>query len=130
MSARGDRSVTVKGSELVDSINPSNQFSSPIEAKGGKLAVVYLSLKNTGQESGNMMFTDFKMVDSQGRTYDQLQDFEELGSLYMWMEDKGLSSPEDQLFPGGENETAIVFRVAPDAEGLQLSVNDQLMAIQ
>ena len=41
-----------------------------------------------------------------------------------------LSSPQDQIFPGGEMNTAKVFRVAPDAEGLKLSVNRNLMDIE
>jgi hypothetical protein len=130
LAVRNDRSVKITGSEMTESIKPSNEFLTPIEAKGGKLAIVYLTLKNTGSESGNMMFTQFTLVDSQGRQYSELEDFEELVSLNTWLEDKGLAKPEDQLFPSGEAQSARVFRVAPDSEGLQLSVNDKLMAIQ
>jgi hypothetical protein len=129
LAVRGDRAITVTGSEVVDIIT-INEFFPPIEAKGGKLAIVYLNLKNIGNESGNMFFTQFKLVDDQGREYSELQDFEEIGSLYLWLEEKGLASPDDQLFPGGEAQSARVFRVAPDAEGLQLSVNNKLMAIE
>ena len=130
VAVRDDRTITVKESEIVDSIRMDDQFVSPIEGKGGKLAIVYMTLANTGQESGNMFFTDFTVIDSQGRTYEELQDFDELGSLYFWLEKNNLSSPEDQIFPGGEMDTAKVFRIAPDAEDLKLFVNRNLMDIQ
>lgn len=40
-----------------------------VESKGGKLIVVYATVENTGNESGNLMFTQVDLVDNQGREY-------------------------------------------------------------
>ena len=41
-----------------------------------------------------------------------------------WAKNKGLAETGDQLFPGGTANSAIVFRVAPNANDLKLLVND------
>ena len=121
---REDRSLTVTGSEEHSSISSSNQFMDPVPAKGGKLIAVFMTIKNTGNESGNMFWTDFKLVDSQGRKYDDVEDFTEIMTINDWAKGLGLADNGDQLFPGATAKTVAVFRVAPDAEGLQLLVND------
>ena len=123
---RNDRAITVNSSEEVAEISINNEFTDPIEAKGGKLIVVYLTMENTGNESGDMFWTQFELVDDQGRTYKEVEDFL---TLAMWLEEKGLEDPSNQLFPGGSAETARVFRVAPDASNLMLLVNEQSFAI-
>lgn len=120
---RPDRSLVVTGSEIYSSIATSNQFMDPIESKGGKLVAVFMTIKNTGNESGNMFWTAFQLEDSQGRKYDNIQDFTEIVTLSAWSRERGLASSGDQLFPGGSAQTAAVFRVSPDAEGLRLVVN-------
>lgn len=127
-SVAGDRSITVSNSEQVPSIS-ANEYLPPLEEKGGKLIVVYVTLKNTGEESGNMAFTTFELVDSQGRKYSTIEDFEEIVTITDWLSTKGLADSSDQLFPGGTAETAYVFRTAPDAEDLKLLVRDQTFAI-
>lgn len=126
----GDRSITVTGSEVVDYIPSDNQFTDPVEAKGGKLVVVYMTLSNTGSDSGNTFFTDFDLVDSQGREYDNIEDFEESVVVDTWAESKGLGSNGDQLFPGASVNVLQAFRVAPDADGLKLSVRDKKFDIK
>ena len=127
---RNDRAIQIEGSEVVESLVPGNQFMSPVEAKGGKLVVVYMTLKNTGQESGNLFWTTFQLIDDQDRKYDEIQDFEELVSVNDWLDSQGLESGDSQLFPGGTTQTAKVFRVAPDANNLGLLVSGQVFAIQ
>lgn len=121
---REDRSLTVTGSEEHSSISSSNQFMDPVPAKGGKLIAVFMTIKNTGSESGNMFWTDFKLMDSKGRKYDDIEDFTEIMTINDWAKGLGLADQGDQLFPGATAKTVAVFRVAPDAEGLQLLVND------
>jgi hypothetical protein len=123
-SVRGDRSLTVTGSNAMSSIRVSNQFMDPIESKGGQLIAVYMTISNTGKESGNMFWTSFDLEDSQGRKYDSVEDFADLTTLNMWIEEQGLASSGDQLFPGASAQTVAVFRVAPDAQGLRLVVNE------
>ncbi len=127
---RNDRAIQIESSEIVDSIATGNEFIPPVEAKGGKLVIVYMTLQNTGQESGNIFWTTFQLVDGQERTYDEIQDFEEMVSIGTWLDSQGLESGDSQLFPGGTAQTAKVFRVAPDAENLNLVVNGQTFAIQ
>ncbi len=127
---RYDRAVQIERSETVDSIPSRNQFMKPVDAKGGKLVVVYMTLNNTGQESGNMFWTKFQLVDSQGRKYDEIEDFEEIVSIATWLESQGLENAGNQLFPGATAQTAKVFRVAPDASDLRVLVNGKSLNIQ
>lgn len=120
-----DRSIKVDRSDVLESLIPANQFATPVDTKGGKLIVVYLSLKNTGQESGNMFWSTFQLQDSQERKYDDLKDFEELSSVNLWLSEQGLANQGDQIFPGGTAQTAKIFRVAPNATGLKLIVKRQ-----
>lgn len=126
---RNDRSLRVDGSEVLGSIQTNNQFMGSLEAKGGKLVAVYMTIENTGNESGNMLWTDFKLRDNQGRSFDDIEDFEELVIVNTWAEEKGLSDPSSQLFPGATSAIVKVFRVSPDAEGIELIVNNQAFAI-
>lgn len=128
-SVRNNRDLRVDGSEVLDSIQTNNQFMGNLEPKGGKLVAVYMTIENTGNESGNMLWTEFKLRDNQGRSFDDIEDFEELMIVNTWADDKGLSDPSGQLFPGATAEIVKVFRVSPDAEGLELTVNNQSFAI-
>lgn len=124
-----DRAIKVNRSDVVTQISPDNQFMKPVESKGGKLVVIYMSLKNTGQESGNMFWSKFHLVDNQGRKYDEIEDFEEIVSVNAWLKNQRLEKTGDQLFPGATAETAKVFRVAPDADGLKLTINNVTLDI-
>jgi len=127
---RDDRAVQIERSETVDSIPSGNQFLKPVDAKGGKLVVVYMTLTNTGQESGNMFWTKFQLIDDQGRKYDEIEDFEEIVSIDTWLESQGLEKASSQLFPGATAQTAKVFRVAPDTSNLRVLVNGKSLNIQ
>ncbi|CAK6694695.1 DUF4352 domain-containing protein [Synechococcus sp. BA-124 BA4] len=121
---RSDRSLIVTGSEVLQSISSENQFIDPVESKGGKLVAVFVTIKNTGKESGNMFWSQFKLKDSQDRSYDAIEDFTEIMAIDAWAKDQGLADKGDQLFPGAVAQTVAVFRVAPDANGLSLVMNN------
>lgn len=124
-SVRADRSVQIDRLELVDSLPTGNPYIKPVEADSGKLAVVYLQAKNTGKESGDLMFTTFELVDSADRKYSEIQDFEDIVSLNAWAETQGLDSSDKQLFPGETASVVKVFRIAPDAAELLLVGNSK-----
>jgi Domain of unknown function (DUF4352) len=123
IKVRGDRAIQVVKIETLAQINSSSSFTDPVEAKGGQLAVVSMKLKNTGKESGNMAWTDFKLIDSQGRKYDDIDSLTENMNIDMWMKDRGLENLSSQMFPGAILKTAKVFRVASDASNFKLEVN-------
>lgn len=129
-SVRGDRSLSVSRSDTLPSISVDNPFMEAIQSKGGELVAIYMTVSNTGNASGNMFWTTFQLVDSQGRRYDNIQDLNELITLGAWAKQQGLADPGDQLFPGASAQTVAVFRVAPGAQGLYLLVNqDKKFAI-
>jgi hypothetical protein len=123
-SVRDDRSISVNNSSELYSITTRNELFEPVLPKGGKLIVVYMTVRNTGNESGNLFWTRFQLMDDQGRKYDQIEDFREVVTVNAWTKDQGLAETGDQLFPGASAETALVFRVSPDATGLRLVAND------
>jgi hypothetical protein len=128
-AVRDDREITITKSEMLDSLQ-GNDFTQPIEAKGGKLVIVHMTVKNTGQESGNMIFSQFKLEDSQGRSYDEISDFNDLTTFGVWSQAQGLDDTNTDIFPGGAFNVAKIFRVAPDAESLLMVVNDKRFVLQ
>jgi hypothetical protein len=124
-SVREDRSLTVNRSSELYSITAKNEFFEPVLPKGGKLIAVYMTIRNTGNESGNLFWTRFQLVDDQGRKYDDIEDFREVVTVNAWAKDQGMAETGDQLFPGALAETVLVFRVSPDAAGLRLFVNNE-----
>lgn len=120
---RDDRAVLVSRIEIVDRVALDNPFASPIQSKGGQLVIVYMSIKNTGNESGTMSWSGFQLVDAQERKYDEIQDFEETITFSRWLKARELENTDYQLFPGGTAQTAKLFRISPDATSLKLAVN-------
>lgn len=125
-----DRAVQVELSEIVDSISSGNEFMKTVDSKGGKLAVVYMTIKNTGKESGSMFWSKFQLIDSQGRKYDEIQDFEEQVSINMWLESKSIEKASGQLFPGATAKIAKVFRIAPDTSDLKLVADRKTFSVE
>ncbi len=119
-NVRSDRAVKVDRIQTFDRIVADNTFASLIEGKGGKLIVVYLTLKNTGDESGNMAWSVFQLKDKEGRKYDEIDNFM---TKSIWLKEQGLDRDNEQIFPGGTAQTAKIFRVANDASKLKLAVN-------
>ncbi len=106
--------------QTFDRIVADNPFATPIEGKGGKLIVVFITLKNTGDESGNMAWSRFQLKDREGRKYDEIDNFM---TKSIWLKEQGLDRDNEQIFPGGTAQTAKIFRVANDASKLKLAVN-------
>lgn len=119
-NVRSDRAVKVDKIQTFDRIVADNPFATPIEGKGGKLIVVHLTLKNTGDESGNMAWSRFQLKDKEGRKYTEIDDFM---TKSIWLKEQGLDRDNEQIFPGGTAQTAKIFRVANDASKLKLAVN-------
>ena len=129
VEVKDNRTVLVQRSEEVAELQVNDEFTPTIEARGGRLIIIYLTLGNTGNELGNMLRTQFQLVDSQGRKYDEVQKGQDISTMFMWLAEQGLDEPAAQIFPGGTTQTAKIFRVAPDAENLKLVVNEKEFAI-
>ncbi|XGB42114.1 MAG: SH3 domain-containing protein [Nodosilinea sp. LVE1205-7] len=126
---KSDWALRVNRSEILDSIQTGNPYIKPVESKGGKLVVVYLTVRNTGNESGNMFWTQFQLRDNQGRLFDNLEDFQDISTISMWAKEQGLEDAGNQLFPGGTANVVQVFRISPDAKGMQLLSDNQVFEI-
>ncbi|MEH2122550.1 hypothetical protein [Nostoc sp.] len=63
-NVKSDRAVQVAGVQAINRIVPNNKFMKPVEAKGGQLVIVGIKVKNTGEESGDVMWTKFQLLDS------------------------------------------------------------------
>lgn len=127
-SVRDDRAVQIDSLEIVDSL--SAPYTEPLTGGTGKLAVLYFQVQNTGNETGNLAFSSYDLIDSQGRKYSEISDFMEAGQVWSWSESQGLGSASQQLFPGETMSTAKVFRVAPDAEGFKVLINKKTFEAQ
>ncbi len=119
-NVKSDRAVKIDRIQTFDRIVADNPFATPIEGRGGKLIVVYLTLKNTGDESGNMAWSRFQLKDREGRRYDEIDNSM---TENIWLKEQGLDRDNEQIFPGGTALTAKIFRVANDASKLKLAVN-------
>ena len=116
----GNRAVMVTGVKRLKAI--SIEF---VDSLPGPILWVDTKFKNTGNESGNFMFSEFKLIDTQGREYAEISD-----AVYLlFREELGLPNRVNDYYPGEEKVEAIGFRVAPDAEpthiewkGLQLKL--------
>jgi len=121
---RKDYAIRIEGSEVVDSISVEHPFMKVVTGNGEYLLVVYVTFKNIGSESGNMTSQRFQLVDDQARKYDEIENAGEKLTVWSWLDSKELSKAEDQLSAGSTAKTAKVFRVAPDAVGLKMMVNN------
>ena len=111
----GDRAITVMEASTQEGITPQNQFADPIT---GTVVLVGLAIENTGNESGNMMFSSFTLTDSQGRSYDELSATDT--SFSIWKDEVGFKSRSEDLYPGEARMDVVAFRVAPDASGFTM----------
>jgi hypothetical protein len=119
---KGDRSVAVTEAKLYESIQSGNSFSSPISGQGGLILVVYMTLNNTGKESGDMAWTSFAVEDANGYEYSELEG--QSLDLSLWRDEMGLGDADDQLFPGQSKQIAKIFRVKRDASGMKLTAGN------
>ena len=103
-------------------LQTSSSFSSPISGEGGLILVVYMTLSNTGKESGDMTWTSFTVEDANGFEYSELKG--RSFDLSLWRDAMGLGDSDDQLFPGQNKQIAKVFRVKRDATGMKLTAGN------
>jgi len=89
---KSDRALQVNGSDTFSTITAP--YLDPVSPKGGKLVGVFMTIKNIGKESGNMFWTQFQLEDSQGRKYDDIEDFTEIVTLIHGPRTKALPRPE------------------------------------
>ena len=129
INVRGNRAVQVDSIETIDRIAPNNSFFKPVEAQGGQLVMVELKIKNTGQESGSMAWSNYQLIDSLGRKYDEINDFSETLTIKEWLKGNGREESSNQLFPGQIIEAVKIFRVASDAADFKLTVNGKRIDI-
>lgn len=115
---KGDRVVTVTDARLHEYLKADNSLASPIAGDGGQILVVYMTIENTGKESGDMAWTLFRVEDSNGNKYSELRDG--YLTLSIWRSERGLGDSDDQLFPGQVKRVAKVFRVSRNAPGMKL----------
>ncbi len=117
LDVRSNRSVKLDDVDVAYNIYPGNQFLDPIESQGGKLIIVKLSVKNTGNDTGGIAWLNAKLIDKQGRKYDELNGWSEAATLTSWLELNNMVSPKSaQLFPGQVVKTAKVFRISSDSD--------------
>lgn len=112
----GDRAIAVKEVQTFDGIRVSNQFTEPVD---GTVVAVFFGVKNTGRDSGNILFSSFELRDAQGRTYKELD-----GTTYsLWRSDYSIKDRSSDLFPGETRLDVAAFRTSPDASGFTLIWN-------
>ena len=128
-NVRSDREVRVDKSKVFNSIKPGILSSDSVEEKGGKLIAVYMTIKNTGDRSGDMFWSSFRLQDNKSRIFSEIEDFDEASIITEWSEKQGFSNNQEQLFPGGSAEIVKVFRVDPNAKGITLIINEEAFSI-
>ena len=128
VAVRSDRTVAITQVEKPASIASSS--GATVVPKDGKLITVYLKIGNTGSGPGDMLWAKFQLTDSQGRTYDEILNPEESSTINVWSQEKGLDDSTSQIVPEDSINIAKVFRVASNAEGLRLVVNEKFLALE
>lgn len=118
-----DRAIMVTKVEMVNGIRVSNQFADPID---GDIVVVRFNVQNTGNESGNIVFSQFELEDSLGRKYEEIQP--DL-TYSLWREEQGIKDRSEDMYPTEARADLAAFRVAPDASGLVFNWNTERIAL-
>lgn len=105
----GKRAISIHGSEyLPDGISDEFGFSDV----PGPIVWLNVSFKNVDNKTGSFTFSNFILIDSQGRKYNEINDL----GYSMARQERGAGSRSDEYYPGEERPEAIAFRVAPDAK--------------
>jgi hypothetical protein len=109
--------VVTKVSKPGRTINTGNQFAQ-LNALG-TWVVVYMTLKNIGNQNFDINSWDFKLESGSGTTYDVTDHSVEMN---VWLENVGLRRLGQQVPPGVEFSTALLFDVSPNASKLSLDL--------
>lgn len=118
-----DRTITATKITQSDGLSISNQFADPIT---GTIIYVEFTVENSGNDSGNIIFSSFDLEDSQGRSYDEITDL----TYSLWRDEQDYGSRGDDMFPGESRREVAAFRVAPDANGFRMKWNGKTIKLQ
>lgn len=88
------------------------------KSTSGKFIKVYLLIENRGDSSKNLLDYDFKLRDSEGRTFDTMS-----ATATMYTTD--ILSSTDSLQPGVVKEGAVIFEVPNEVENVQILLNER-----
>jgi hypothetical protein len=112
------RAIKVKNFQELQVLPVQNQFTDDLTTSG-KFIRVNLSVKNTSDQTGNMIFSSFILKDKQGRTYNTIDPLDKDG-IMMYMQEQDLGKMDQDIYPGGTIQDAILFEVPPDASSFVL----------
>ncbi|MBD0390733.1 MAG: hypothetical protein ICV54_30640, partial [Nostoc sp. C3-bin3] len=118
----GGRAIEVVEIFEQNGLSPKNSIWGSID---GRIVVVVMDLSNTSKKSGNFLFSQFQLIDSNQNTYNELSDM-----IYtQWRQEKGFGARGDEYFPGEIREDAAVFRVSPTAKDFTLKWNGKTIKL-
>lgn len=95
------------------------------ESIDGRMVVVVMDFSNTSKKSGNFLFSQFQLIDSNRNTYNELSDM----TYSLWRQEKGFGLRSDEYFPGEIRQDAAVFRVSPTAKDFTLKWNGKTIKL-
>jgi ribosomal protein S21 len=95
------------------------------ETINGRIIVVMINLSNTSKKSGNFLFSQFQLIDSDKCVYNELSDM----TYTMWRQEKGFGLRSDDYFPGEIRQDAAAFRVSPTAKDFTLKWNGKTIKL-
>ncbi|MEN9253101.1 MAG: hypothetical protein Q6K99_04730 [Thermostichales cyanobacterium BF4_bins_65] len=116
--------VQITKVETATCIDSGNAFAGSVSAENGKLMVVYMTVRNQGQEAGSLVWSRWQLLDAQAQA--EVTDLNQLLAVSLWREAQGLRDPGERLLPGAMACTALVFRVSREAEDWLLRVRGLL----
>lgn len=99
-------------------IKSSNEYIAPAKANG-VFVIVDLTAELTGKDSGTVDSTQFKIVDSKGRSFDATTE----SDVFVAIDSKNLIFLK-QVNPNVPVKGKAVFDIAADATGLKLQIKD------
>lgn len=116
------RAIEVINLYQVDKLGTNNPI---LESIPGPLVIVAMLLYNTSKRSGNFLFSQFQLVDSEGCIYDEISSME----YSMWRQEKGFGDRSDDYYPGEVREDVAAFRVSPKASNFVLHWNGKTIKL-
>ncbi|MHB0977763.1 MAG: DUF4352 domain-containing protein [Candidatus Aquicultorales bacterium] len=99
-------------------IKSSNEYVAPAKANG-VFVIVDLTAELTGKDSGTVDSSQFKIVDSKGRSFDATTE----SDVFVAIDSENLIFLK-QINPNVPVKGKAVFDIAADATGLKLQIND------
>lgn len=119
----GGRRIRVTDFAEMNDIVSDNAF---IDSVRGRIIYVSFVATNTSDATGNMLFSNFTLKDSQGRSYSELDAM----GYKAWRRSNGVQNRGNDLYPGERRVDVAAFRVAPDATGFTMVWNGNAIALE